>query len=129
MSKVKLVDKNSNWGGMLNLALNSAMSQDECLETVNILKDISQNKFYTINVFDIALSLYLGDCELIDELSTVYVLNNTYMNADGELCAIRYRFFKDGRYDRTHKKYGKMSDIISRLDTIEQKLNEITTND
>lgn len=112
----------SNWGGILNLSLGSRITTEECLEIVKKLEEISQNKFYTINVWDTERGVYLGDCEFIKELTTTYVLTNFCMNADAEVIFFRYRFFKDGTYDRHMVNCGKIKDIASRLDAIEQQL-------
>ena len=94
---------------------------EECLEIVKKLDDISQNQFYTINVYDVGRSRYLGDCELIAENDEKYQLIQSYFNTAGEITSFLYAFYKDGTYSRTIKEQD-LGSIISRLKKIEQQL-------
>lgn len=121
MSKVRLIDKNSNWGGVLNLSLDSEMTTNECLDIVKKLDDISQNKFYTINIWDIPSKSYKGNVEVMKESDRYVILSNRLGSTSG-IHLYHYIFHRTGEYTREYIYMGKLSDIISRLDKIEQQL-------
>lgn len=116
-------------GGVLNLTLSDTMSKEECLEIVKKLDDISQNKFYTINVWDTPGDLYLGDVELFKDYSSYYTLIQNLIANDGTIRRYTYTFYTNGKYNRTYTTLCTISNILSRLDKIEQKLNEITISE
>ena len=116
-------------GGVLNLSLGSSMTTEECLEIVKKLDDISQNSFYTINVFDLVERKYLGDFELLYYADDHYTLINTSTTHTGWLARYEYTFYQSGKYARRRTILLDAEDILSRLDTIEQKLNEITESE
>lgn len=87
-------------GGVLNLTLSGALTEEECLHIVEQLKNISQNKFYTINVFDVNLNRYVGDAELLYKYGEYYVVKNMFY-LGGHLIVVAYHFYLNGRYERT----------------------------
>lgn len=99
------------------------MTKEECLEIIKKLDDISKNKFYTINVWDTTANAYFGDVEYYTKLSNEKVLLNNYMSTDSKIITLTYRFHTNGTYERVRTVHGKLSDILSRLDALEQKLN------
>ena len=109
-------------GGVLNLSLGSSMTTEECLGIIQKLDNVSKNKFYTVNVYDTKSNTYLGDSELVVEADG-YRIMHSIIKTD----VIRYyvyTFNKSGKYSRTMKG-ASLSDILSRLDVIEDKLNNI----
>lgn len=127
MTKVRLRSVNDNWGGILNLSLGSTMTEEECLEIVKKLEDISQNKFYTINIYDKLYEKFIGDAELLYKVGSHFTILNTAINNTQEVVRFKYVFYTDGKYARERTNYGSIKDILQRLETIENKLNEITT--
>lgn len=109
-------------GGVLNLTLGNTMTKEECLEIVKKLNDISQNKFYTVNIYDTVADSYYGDCELIHKYDIEYLLIHTHSSSTGDLTTRAYHFYFDGTYKRIIKTFGNISDILKRLDKIEQQL-------
>lgn len=97
------------------------MSEQECLEIVQKLDDISQNKFYTINVWDTSNNQYYGDTELYVEYENQYNLICTFVGSAGTVGNIVYRFYKNGTFERVRTDYS-LSNILARLDAIEQHL-------
>lgn len=95
------------------------MGEEECLEIVKKLDNVSKNKFYTVNVYDTKSNTYLGDSELVVEADK-YRIMHSIIKTD-TISYYIYTFNKNGKYSRTMKGTS-LSDILSRLDTIEQKL-------
>lgn len=109
-------------GGILNLTLGNTMTKEECLEIVKKLNDISQNKFYTVNIYDTVSDSYYGDCELIHKYSNEILLIHTHSGSTGDITTRAYHFYIDGNYKRQIKTHGNINDILSRLDKIEEQL-------
>lgn len=97
------------------------MTTEECLEIVKKLDDISQNKFYTINVYDTVRNNYLGDSELVFA-NAHYSIIHSWIGANSKVYTVTYRFHKDGNYEREWRTHGQISNILSRLNKIEQQL-------
>lgn len=109
-------------GGVLNLTLGSTMTTEECLEIVKKLDDISQNKFYTINVYDTVKKLYVGDFELLVIGTDNYTLIQSFITGEGNIGRLKYIFYFNGDYSRLAVSYGTITSIVNRLDKIEQQL-------
>ena len=102
------------------------MTVEKCLEIIEKLKDFKA-KFYTINVYDTYNGRYYGDCEVLTVTSSgAYVINNNMITDAGGVVKIVYTFNVNGSYTRKTYNYGSLTSILSRLDAIEQKLNQIT---
>lgn len=122
MSKTMINPQVVEHSWVLNLTLNDTMTKDECLEIVKKLDAIRQNNFYTINIWDATSEHYYGNIELFSNASGEYMLTNTSVNDNSKIVTLTYRFYKDGTYARVYDYHGQISDMLSRLDKIEQIL-------
>jgi hypothetical protein len=50
---------------------------------------------------------------------------HTHSGSTGDITTRAYHFYFNGNYKRKINTFGNINDILSRLDMIEQKLNEI----
>lgn len=114
-----------NWGGVLNLALGSGITHSRCLEIIEKLAQISQNKFYIINVYDTEAGIYLGDVELVSVTGSSYVLTQNVIARDSSIRQYKYNFYKDGTYERTAHNYVKITDLLEEREELKEKLSKL----
>ena len=103
MSKVRLVDKNSNWGGVLNITFYLEMDPSKIQSIIKDIEQLFKGKFYTINIYDAHSSRYLSDAELIFETEDKYVLLVNSVDFGLNLFTYRYELHKNGGYKRQYR--------------------------
>ena len=111
----------------LNLSLDTSMSKEKCLEIYNKLNELSQNKFYTINIYDIPTKEYYGNPTVL-KLSTSCRIYCSYVDTYKQLYTCEYTFRNTGTYSRVNMMASNIGTLEARISTIINQLNEITTN-
>lgn len=114
-------------GGVICLTL-GANKPDNLTEIIQVLDEVSKDEnHYIISVYDTQESRFLGDCELVrlESDGITYRLSQLSIVSNGSINVFSY-FFTASSYRRT-KEYYSLSNILSRLKELENKINELAT--
>ena len=116
---------NPEWGVIcLTLGKNKPENFDEILSLLKRIVDSKEN--FLVSVRDTEYNKFLGDCDIIYSDDKIhYIITQGRIDPDGKVTEFHYYFTTDGRYLK-HTGFYNLKDMVSRISTLENKLNELT---